>query len=104
MAIPLCIRHICVLLICILLICVCVCVCVCVCTHMGVYKCKTCMCGSLGPGWCPGVRDTAMPVSWVLSQAHCGVIRPGSFVPPSASLPTIATAQAGAVTETPWRP
>lgn len=37
-------------------------------------------------------------MSLVLSQAHCGVIRPGSFVPPSPSLPTIATAQAWAVT------
>lgn len=75
---------------------------VCVCVSAPAL-CKTCMPSSMvvcpGPGWCPGVRDTATPVNpVVLSQAHCGVIRPGSFVPSSPSLATIASAQARAVT------
>lgn len=103
MSIPVCIMHTCVLFTRVLFMCVHgTCVCACVCKS----KC-TCIMQNmhvLEHGTLPWPRvvscvgDTATPVSPVLSQAHCGVIRPGSSVPPSTSLPTIATAQARAVT------
>lgn len=44
--------------------------------------------------WCKKHSHACEPRG--LSQAHCVVIRPGSFVPPSASLTTITTARARA--------